>query len=473
MADIVKQSQLGVPIGNKTVLGQLTSFSDGTAKWTYAKDINPLIAGFGDRSTFTLGKKSDGTWSWSPTTNTSLTNLATRENLTAEQINNSLYVDKAPASTVLNSGNVNNLGGIAAAKKLGVPGTNGVATVTGTLPGQVSGNFPGQENATPDPENPDASNQEGVEASNENIQKGVTETNAISIASDARPVSEYPDDLYLRYPIDLDTKQDCVTFTMLEYRPRKLSPTGILEGNAFEGRSTATDKQRGKTVTLPIQPGISDSNTVQWGPEEMNAINAIMAATAMGSITDGAVGAEASINSITKLIGDNKAEVKAAVAAYFSEQASKTKGLLTRTTGAIINPNMELLFQGPNLRSFNFTFSLSAREPDEAKRIRNIIRFFKQGMSVKRATTGLFLKTPHTFEIKYLQGGNEHPWINKIKECALTSFNVNYTPAGNYATFYDGSMTQYDLSMQFSELEPVYDDDYKTKSTTFESEIGY
>ena len=93
-------------------------------------------------------------------------------------------------------------------------------------------------------------------------------------------------------------------------------------------------------------------------------------------------------------------------------------------------------------------------------------------MSVKRAQTDLFLKAPHTFEIKYIYGitQKDHPWINRIKECALTGCTVNYTPAGSYATFGDGAMTSYEIGLQFAELEAIYDDDYLELS---ENEIGY
>jgi hypothetical protein len=37
---------------------------------------------------------------------------------------------------------------------------------------------------------------------------------------------------------------------------------------------------------------------------------------------------------------------------------------------------------------------------------------------------------------------------------------VNYTPDGNYMTYSGGSMTQYDLSMTFGEIDPVYAQDY-------------
>ena len=54
----------------------------------------------------------------------------------------------------------------------------------------------------------------------------------------------------------------------------------------------------------------------------------------------------------------------------------------------------------------------------------------------------------------------EHPYMNKIKPCALTSFNVNYTPDGSYMTYEtNGSMVGYDLQMSFQEIEPVYNTD--------------
>jgi hypothetical protein len=311
------------------------------------------------------------------------------------------------------------------------------------------------------------------------ITPGENLINQVSIGdrSGTRSVKNYPNNQLLKYPIDMSGTQDCVTFTMLEYAPRKLSVNSSTL-DVQESRSI-TDKRRGSRVVLPIQPNISDSNNVKWGAGDMNTLEGMAASVAMKAITDNNnfAATASEIESVAAGVLNAKDSIGAALAAEFAGRAAKVKGLLPRVTGGIINPNTELLFDGPDLRTFSFNFSLSAREPKEAKNIRNIIRFFKQGMSVKRADTGLFLKSPHTFEIKYLFGGNEHPWINKIKECALTSCTVNYTPAGNYATYEDGSMTQYDISLSFSELEPIYDDDYaeadKAIGGGLDSSIGY
>lgn len=461
MAELIKKSQLGVPLGNKLVLGELTSFSDGTAKWTYAKDINPVISGFGDRSTFTLNKKSDGTWSWSPTTDTSLSNLATRENLTTQQITSSLYADKAPASSVLNGGNITNLGGIAAAKKLGVPGTNGVSTATGALPSQISGNFTGQPNATPDPENPGATQQTGAkpeEFNQDNLNQQISDRSG-GIRQN------YGD---MRYPKNAKfmSEQDCIKFTMYRYQAKKVAITSGL--GAFSGSNKGSLMG---TVMLSIQPTISDSNVVNWGENPMNALQAAAGAAALAGIQKGPEGLGQSLEDIAKGVRANNKEIGAGLAAYFaSEAAGGNQGFLTRATGAVLNNNLELLFQGPSLRSFNFTFSMSARFKEEAEEIRKIIRFFKQGMSVKRAEGNLFLKTPNIFDIQYYFKDKEHPYINKIKTCALQNCSVNYTPAGNYATYDDGAMTQYDITLTFGEIEPLFDDDY---GQTDDGLIGY
>jgi hypothetical protein len=109
--------------------------------------------------------------------------------------------------------------------------------------------------------------------------------------------------------------------------------------------------------------------------------------------------------------------------------------ILSRTEGAVINPNMELLFNGPSLRPFTFSFKLASRSETESEMIRKIIRFFKQGSAAQKSESNLFLRAPHTFQIQYLHKNEDHKFLNKFKECALQSFGVSYTPEGQYATF--------------------------------------
>ena len=274
----------------------------------------------------------------------------------------------------------------------------------------------------------------------------------------------------LAYPLDRGQEDhDYIAFSIFEYGTRTLSATNVGE---FKDRSF-TD--RVGTVWLPIQSQISDSNAVKWNENSINAAQLEALKIFNSGVEGGVEGALTKLLSTTEQATQNAGTndaIKSLVTSYLAQEATGVNQLFPRLTGAILNPNVELLFEGPSLRPFNFNFKLSARSLNEAKRIKNIIRFFKQGMAPQRAQTNLFLKAPHVFEIKYKFKGEDHPGLNKIKgKCALQSFNVDYTPEGTYMAYdEDGTMVSYLLQMQFVELEPVYEDDYNKLNA---DEIGY
>ena len=272
------------------------------------------------------------------------------------------------------------------------------------------------------------------------------------------------------FPTSIDPGQDVLKFNMMKYVPKKFDQKTF----GFEDRAKETRGRSIGSVILPIPAGIGDANAVSWGGNSMSAVQAALAQAALSAITENpGSGVDSLINSAQKVAG-NSGEVGTALANTLAGMASGNQNLITRTTGAILNPNLDLLFQAPTLRPFNFNFSLSPRDPKEAETVMKIIRFFKQGMSPIRSKSNLFLKSPHTFQLQYLlregRRSREHPFINKFKECALQSFGVQYTPTGNYSTFSDGVMTQYNISMTFTELEPVFNDDYGDQDL---AEIGF
>ena len=182
-------------------------------------------------------------------------------------------------------------------------------------------------------------------------------------------------------------------------------------------------------------------------------------------------GEEAAGNIIETLKGENS--LGEAVGNVIAGAASGTGSqLLTRRTGAVLNPNMELLFQGPQLRDFSFQFKLSPRSKTEAEKVIQIIRFFKQGMAPIRSQSRLFLKSPHTFKLQYLHQNADHPGLNKFKECALQSCTVAYGEA-QYSTYEDGILSSYNMQLSFKELEPVFNDEYTTLDNNQDTEIGY
>jgi len=271
----------------------------------------------------------------------------------------------------------------------------------------------------------------------------------------------------MQYPATIAEGQDVVQFTALTYAVK------TLKGFTFGGRERVGPGGGGGrskgTVTLPIQSGIKDQNAAGWGEDKMTAGDIAKAGVALKTIMDGGGGFSESIGTLANQAVGSSEDLAELVGTKFAENAAGVKGLLSRTAGKIQNPNLELLFDKPTLRPFSFQFKLSARSKPEAEEIIKIIRFFKQNMAPQKGggsggtSANLFLKAPNTFQIHYMhegKGGKEHPFIGRAKECAMTSFEVDYTPDGNYSTLKDGFMTSYTISMSFKELEPVFYEDY-------------
>ena len=153
-----------------------------------------------------------------------------------------------------------------------------------------------------------------------------------------------------------------------------------------------------------------------------------------------------------------------------------TNQLLARGNGEILNPNMELLFGGPTLRNFRFSFKFTPRNQKESEQVRLIIRAFKRNMAPQAqggtlASGNWFLKTPNVFKLRYRTGTKNHPFLNKFKQCFLTDVQTTYTGEGVYATYDDGTPVSMILDLSFKEIQPIYDIDYDAQPGT--EAVGY
>ena len=270
----------------------------------------------------------------------------------------------------------------------------------------------------------------------------------------------------LRYPITAMKETDFMKITMYRYVPGDFGRNGPANERITDSLGTCI---------LPIPPGLVDANSVAWGDHKMNAIQMKAAEFATGVMN-----ADEPFKKVAESAGkmiesaQKNPQAKELMQTYLLSQVgaigASQDQLLARGSGKVLNPNLELLFGGPALRSFSYTFRLTARSEKESIMIQRIIRFFKQGMSVKgSAGGGMYLSSPNVFHVQFKDSsGRDHKFINKLKKTACTGFNVNYVPDGTYMTFANTAMTAYEIGMSFQELEPIFDSDYK-----YDDEIGY
>jgi len=270
----------------------------------------------------------------------------------------------------------------------------------------------------------------------------------------------------MKYPITLlSDVQDVIKFSILEYTPSLAGAGGVKRIVTLEGGSPIVKgANRIGVITLPIPAGIADSNTVGWQDDKINDLQKA-ATDASNIILSGGTPEQVAASGLRSVDNITSPGGVSALKGIFTSLATQSSSISVRTQGAVLNNNTELLFSGPSLRSFSFTFLFYPRSSPEAKMVKKIIRAFKQSMSVKRDASSLLLKAPHTFAISYMTAGQSaHPYLNSFKECALTSCSVEYTPEGTYMTYGNSegekSITAYRLSLVFQELEPIFDDEY-------------
>jgi len=316
-------------------------------------------------------------------------------------------------------------------------------------------------------------------------------------------------DALLRYPYAmLNDNTDYLRIRIAEYKPPKLNLNDVVTTgttkNIKDGKETTETRetinenfslQTGTssnqsslkdpkhTIYLPIPQQLSDNTSVSWGDSTLSAIEAFGVAATSNVLENGLEGALetfAQIGDIGKLIGTNEEMRRALVASISGKAVGNIGGnvsgsqLISRATGQVFNPNLELLFEGVNIRTFPFSFEFFPRNLKEADQVKRIIRTLKKSMSARKTgTSGIFISAPDVFELTYMKGNKKHPFLNTFLPMALTSVNVVYTGSNTYSTFHDGTPTHMRMDLTFKELNPVYFEDYQDLENKGDLSVGY
>lgn len=304
--------------------------------------------------------------------------------------------------------------------------------------------------------------------------------NLSGTSSPAKPENTKKPNQTLRYPYErLDDQSDYLQIQIIDFVPPGLE---FQSQQSFALKSTdeslAGDKKVVRqTIYLPIPEGIQDNNSADWQDAGMNPFMAAVGG-ATGEFVDTSdfgdavkgffTGAGSKLNELTKNTAGAQKVISGTTAGLVAgalQGSGDTQAYINRATGFTLNPNSQLLFNGTTARSFGFNWDLIPRSKKEAEEIKQIIRAFKYYMSASKASQsapgqGVFIKSPDVFLLEYKTGKNLHKFLNKFKACALTGMSVNYTASGTYATYSDSTPVHMQLSLNFSELTPIYREDY-------------
>ena len=321
----------------------------------------------------------------------------------------------------------------------------------------------------------------------------------------------------LRYPYEaLTANTDYLQIDIVEYKAvgqdsgsltsnpsagnRRLTSSAAVGGTRPRGLSKSALINAG-SILLPVPNSVQDGNSVDVGSSKLGNFSAVAAGT-VKNIMDAPAMEDKDKNKLgyfeavmqaadqgrkdfnTGLGGGGplaeqlKRNLTASAVSIAGGNITADQ-LMARESGEVFNPNMELLFNGPTLRGFKFSWKMMPRNSKEAEQCKLIIRAFKENMAPKtKAAKGQggtwFLKAPNVFELRYMTGSREHPFLHKFKQCFLTDISVNYTGEGVYATYENREPISMIMDLTFKELEPIYDQDYfNDRGRDLDSTVGF
>ena len=302
----------------------------------------------------------------------------------------------------------------------------------------------------------------------------------------------------MAYPLDIDINQDHLKITKYKYQRAdiNLSKSARTRGSGDNARNVAGDSVLGSklsgSIILPM-PKATDANAAGWGGSDLTATE--LGTLGLAQQFDQDPLGVARFLDLPSLSGLSSKQIKdqfeakmekarageisplgniaAGTQALNASTLAKLTGLLganidvdtflARTGGRVLNPNAEMLFQGPVIRDFSFEFQMIARSEREGREIRRIIRFLKLGMAPKFENIG-FLANPDVFKLEYKNGPGENDILKTVNRfnpggLALTTLKTDYAPNGYWAAYRDSQPVALKISLAFTELRPIYEGD--------------
>ncbi len=213
---------------------------------------------------------------------------------------------------------------------------------------------------------------------------------------------------WLQFPINLTNRADVTQYTYFAARDKATNYNTIDETSKFLGQ-----------VYLPLPRELIATYKSTWETRDLGLLGAVQ------SGWSGAAG-----NTFKNL------------ARKFTNGAPVLKDLILDKI--IPNPYKYVQWKGPEFRTFTFTYDLVATSGLEAEKLNEIIWTFKKYVHTSSSAYEGSMRQPPLWNILFADKTNEssnaitgatqwpgNKFLFQLKDCAITSFEVDYTTKGN------------------------------------------
>lgn len=224
------------------------------------------------------------------------------------------------------------------------------------------------------------------------------------------------------------------------------------------------------SIVLPIPANLEDSYSIQINQFEMGTMGAGIADAISGA------GRDAVLNDIRTFLSPDRLDAfggggvdnmiatglstARAAGAFIGRNLLDQLGLggisgaVDVATGTAVNPHAALRFEGVDLKNHEFTWTLSPKNEEEARTLRDMINFIRSKALPTYATDGesslsrALLNYPSLVDIYFT--GLDQSYFYYFKPAMIKTFRTNYTPNG-IALNRGGRPSVIQMSMSLSE----------------------
>ena len=250
-------------------------------------------------------------------------------------------------------------------------------------------------------------------------------------------------------------------------------PKGKSGAGRISNRQSAGAK--GDTWVLPIPSDLTDLNSMAYEPTSFstgqriatNFIDATLGDTQGDNDVFSALWAgtkKTAVDAYNAAAADPNAALGQLASEFLPEGAAN---VFLAPAGVFSNPNMEALFKGANLRTFQFSWILTPLKKEDSDSIKTFVKSIKKSI-YPTYTHGsgrggvLSMQTfPAEFVVSFYSSdiNGSAKRIFSTVACACTDFTVNYTQNGGFYAHDDGNPTSVNISMSFQEFYTLAQDD--------------
>lgn len=285
----------------------------------------------------------------------------------------------------------------------------------------------------------------------------------------------------LRFPdAAFDADMDYVKIQFYDYTAPFSTQGGGVAGSslAVYNQSSSGLGSRGATIHMYMPEDIEGQYGANWDAQNLSNV----AKTALGTFGSaaGGDGVEAMMKGFEGLNvstenffqkGTGVANAISSILGATNFGSVTVNDIFSVTTGQVLNPNTEVLYKGPKMRTFSLNFKMAPRSSTEAENIKKIIECFKYatlpnfgGAQDKNAS---FVRVPQIVDVEFMTGNSTNKWVSQYKPSVITDFNVSYTPDGAWATLPNGSPVATTMSISFQETKMVYANEVTGSGATY------